>query len=69
MMLECVKSKAWLEGTPYIWIAAEFETARTLRRHFAEERQIKKDRYISSYWKIGDTDEGNKLAKKMDGGF
>ena len=40
---------------------------RRMRRYFREGLGIeKRAMYVSSYWKIGDTDEGMKLAKRMD---
>lgn len=68
-ILPAVKQKEWLVGTPYIWVASEFDTARALRQYFREVHDITQNRYISSYWKQGESDEGNKRAKKRDGGF
>lgn len=68
-MQSAIADKTWLTGTPYVWIASEFESARGLRQFLREEKGITTDRYVSSYWKIGETDEGNKKAKKADGGF
>ena len=40
---------------------------RHLRRYFKQDRQVAKDNlYVSSYWKMGDPDEGHKAAKKAD---
>lgn len=67
LLADAVKSVAWLEGAPNIWVASEFETMRNLRRYFKEERKVDRSQiYVSSYWKMGDTDEGNKVAKKLD---
>lgn len=67
LLADAVKIRPWLEGKPSVWVASEFETMRNLRRFFRKERNIEKnDIYISSYWKMGDTDEGNKAAKKSD---
>lgn len=68
-MLQTIKQKLWLDGEPYIWVAGEFSSARALRQYFREEKGITQNRYFSSYWKIGESDEGNKKAKKQDGGF
>ena len=36
-----------------------------IRRYFRDERELSKDdMYISSYWKIGSTDEQHKKAKR-----
>lgn len=62
-----VKNQAWLEGSCYVWAACEFSQMRALRRFFRFEKNVRKeDMYISSYWKQGETDEGNKKAKKLD---
>ena len=64
-----VKKEAWREGwgSCYVWAACEFSQMRALRRFFRFEKNIRKeDMYISSYWKQGETDEGNKKAKKLD---
>ncbi len=62
-----VPLQPWLDGRCYIWAACEFDQMRSLRRYFRIQRKVnKQDMYISSYWKRGDTDEGNKRAKKLD---
>ena len=66
-LFDLVTSLPSLEGTPYPWFAGEFSTMRRMRRYFREDLGIeKRAMYVSSYWKIGDTDEGMKLAKRMD---
>ena len=57
----------WLSGTPYPWFAGEFDAMRNVRRYFRDERAIDRHRmYVSCYWKLGDTDEGMKRAKRLD---
>lgn len=68
-MLNRIKEKPWLSGSPYVWVAGEFDTARALRQYFRDVKGVTTNRYISSYWKMGETDEGNKKAKQQDGGF
>lgn len=68
-MLNAVKEKAWFNGEPYVWVASEFTSAKTLRDYFKQKEHNRKQRYVSSYWKLGETDEGNKQAKAQDGGF
>jgi NADPH-dependent ferric siderophore reductase len=66
-LIDTVKTLAWLEGEPNIWVASEFEGMRNLRRYFKQEKQVERGQlYASSYWKMGETDEGNKAAKKSD---
>lgn len=68
-MLNAVQQKSWFNGEPYVWVASEFNSAKTLRDYFRQKEHNRKQRYVSSYWKLGETDEGNKQAKAQDGGF
>lgn len=66
-LADAVKALPWLPGTPSIWLASEFETMRNLRRYYKQEKSVdRQSLYVSSYWKMGETDEGNKAAKKRD---
>ncbi len=66
-LVDCVKKLSWLEGDVDVWVACEFEAMRHLRRYFKQERMVGRGQiYASSYWKMGETDEGNKAAKKRD---
>ncbi len=72
VLLDAVKDVEWLAGAPHVWVASEFDAMRSLRRYFKEtfaEKGLTINRgqvYASSYWKMGETDEGNKAAKKRD---
>ena len=67
LLLDAVKSLPWLEGEPSVWVASEFDAIRQLRSYFKKERNVQRSQlYASSYWKMGETDEGNKAAKKRD---
>lgn len=72
VLLDAVKTIKWFDGAPHIWVASEFDAMRGLRRYFKEsfaEKNLTINRgqiYASSYWKMGETDEGNKAAKKRD---
>lgn len=68
-MLNAVQQKPWFNGEPYVWVASEFSSAKTVRDYLKEKQHNRKQRYVSSYWKLGETDEGNKQAKAQDGGF
>lgn len=64
---EAVEALSWLEGKPNVWLACEFSGMKRLRSYFKKENKVSKDEiYISSYWKIGNTDEGHKKAKMKD---
>lgn len=66
-LLDAVTCLPWKDGVVNVWVASEFDAMRHLRRYFKQERHVERGQiYASSYWKIGETDEGNKAAKKMD---
>ncbi len=68
-LVDRVRGLAWLPDTPYPWFAGEFDAMRAMRGFCRDEKQLDKRRmYLSSYWKSGDTDEGMKRAKRLDGG-
>jgi NADPH-dependent ferric siderophore reductase len=67
LLADKVLSLPWLEGRGFIWSACEMNSMRPLRQYFLRENMVTKDQiYISSYWKIGVSDEGHKLAKKQE---
>ncbi|MEZ8141009.1 siderophore-interacting protein [Enterovibrio sp. FF113] len=62
-----VVQKTWLDGEAAVWCACEFDSMRTLRQYFRNEKGVERDNiYISSYWKNGVTEEGHKVAKRED---
>jgi NADPH-dependent ferric siderophore reductase len=64
---DTVMALPWLESQVSIWVAGEFNTSRVLRQHLRHERRVDRNfMYISCYWKIGDTNEELKAAKKKD---
>ncbi len=66
-LVDAALAQFWPEGKVYVWAACEFEQMRALRRYFRQQKLVaREDMYISSYWKRGETDEGNKRAKKLD---
>lgn len=66
-LLEKAKSLADWPGTPSIWAACEFGSMRSLRQYFRHTYEVPKSRfYVSSYWKIGQTEDGHKQAKQRD---
>jgi NADPH-dependent ferric siderophore reductase len=67
VLADKVRSLSWCDGVPSVWVAAEFSAMKNLRQYFKIERNVNKNNmYISSYWKMGEADEGHKKAKKMD---
>ncbi len=66
-LLEKVQSLAVLPGTPSVWAACEFSSMRALRQYFRQVFDVPKAQfYVSSYWKIGQTEDGHKQAKQRD---
>ncbi|MEM7542153.1 MAG: siderophore-interacting protein, partial [Pseudomonadota bacterium] len=57
----------WRDGIASVWVAGEFSASRTIRQYLRNTRQVSRDAmYASCYWKIGDSDEGMKRAKRLD---
>ncbi|MEM8897045.1 MAG: siderophore-interacting protein [Bacteroidota bacterium] len=55
-----------LAGTPNIFVAGELSTIREIKAYIKGEAKYKNaSTYISSYWKIGVSEEKHKLAKMM----
>lgn len=68
-LLNAIQSLPWNEGSPYVWVACEFESMKKIRQYLQESHDIKKDQmYISSYWKHNRTEEQHRLDKKIDAG-
>jgi NADPH-dependent ferric siderophore reductase len=67
MLEDTVMALPWAGGVASVWVAGEFSASRALRQYFRHERGVQKNfMYVSCYWKIGDTDEGMKAAKRAD---
>ncbi|MFJ7156658.1 siderophore-interacting protein [Streptomyces sp. NPDC101118] len=46
------------EGTPYVWLAGEAGTVRSVRRHFVQERSVdRKSVRFTGYWRLGASEE------------
>lgn len=56
----------WGEGQLSVWAACEFTSMRILRQYFREREVAKTHLYISSYWKIGNSEDQHKTAKRDD---
>ncbi|WP_027250695.1 siderophore-interacting protein [Photobacterium halotolerans] len=66
-LAEKVAALHWLEGKPAIWCACEFNNMRAIRQHISQQNQFdRKACYISSYWKLGVTEDGHKVIKRDD---
>ena len=63
---DAIRKVDWLPGQVSAWVACEFNAMRAIRAYLKDERDLSKDdMYISSYWKIGSTDEQHKKAKRI----
>lgn len=66
-LLDRVKQLDWIAGQPAVWAATEFQSMRNLRAYFKQERQVPKSHlYVSSYWKMGSSEDQHKVAKRQD---
>lgn len=66
-LTDAVKALPWLEGRPSVWAACEFSNMRLLRAYFKQDRAVPREAlYVSSYWKIGSTEDQHKIAKQLD---
>jgi NADPH-dependent ferric siderophore reductase len=64
---DTVMTLPWLDGQVAVWVAGEFSASRALRQYFRHDRAVDKSfKYVSCYWKVGETDEGMKAAKRAD---
>ena len=67
LLADAVLAVPWREGRPGVWMAAEFNAMRTIRRYLREVRGVgSSEGYLSSYWKVDATDEQHKMAKKAE---
>ncbi|WP_420589163.1 siderophore-interacting protein [Bacterioplanoides sp.] len=67
VLSDAVKALPWLSGQVAIWAACEFSNMRLLRSYFKKEKQVGRDQlYVSSYWKMGQTEDKHKVTKKQD---
>ncbi|MEM6806804.1 MAG: siderophore-interacting protein, partial [Bacteroidota bacterium] len=64
--LTAIKTVKHLEGIPNIFVAGELSTIREIKDYIkGEEKFNGAFTYISSYWKIGLSEEEHKQAKRM----
>ena len=64
LLFDAVKKLPWLEGNPYVWVAGEFTQSLAIRTHMRKERGITREQmYASSYWQIGQTEDGHRISK------
>jgi NADPH-dependent ferric siderophore reductase len=65
ILLDRVKALRWLPGRPYVWVAGEFSQSLAIRSLMKSKRKVTRDQmYASSYWQIGQTEDGHKISKQ-----
>lgn len=65
VLLDRVKALDWLPGNPYVWVAGEFSQSLAIRSLMKSSRSVdRKSMYASSYWQIGQTEDGHKISKR-----
>jgi len=66
-LVDTVKAQVWLDGQCSVWCACEFDSMRSLRQYFRNDKDIDREFiYISSYWKNGVSEDGHKALKRED---
>lgn len=67
VLLNRIRQLDWLAGQPAVWAACEFQSMRALRAFFKQDKAIAKSHlYISSYWKMGISEDQHKVVKRQD---
>ncbi len=66
VLLDHVKALDWLPGRPSVWVAGEFSQSLSIRTLMKSGRQVTREHmYASSYWQIGQTEDGHKVSKRQ----
>lgn len=66
ILLDRVQQLEWLDGEPYAWVAGEFSQSLAIRAWLKDHRGLTRDRmYASSYWQIGQTEDGHRVSKSQ----
>lgn len=66
-LADAVRRQPWQAGQVSAWAACEFSNMRHIRQYFKQERDVGRDYlYVSSYWKMGSSEEEHKVVKRSD---
>jgi NADPH-dependent ferric siderophore reductase len=65
-LIESLYNMQWMKGSPYIWVAGEFQLMRSARKYLRACRKSLTGSYVSSYWKYGASQEGLRRAKALE---
>jgi len=64
-LLDAVRRIEWLPGRVSAWVAGEFSQSLAIRAWLKGERGLTRDdMYASSYWQIGQTEDGHRVSKR-----
>ncbi|WP_040556388.1 siderophore-interacting protein [Reinekea blandensis] len=67
VLADAVRRQSWRSGQVSAWAACEFSNMRAIRQYFKQERDVARDYlYVSSYWKMGNSEEEHKVVKRED---
>ncbi|QDT03093.1 Vibriobactin utilization protein ViuB [Rubripirellula lacrimiformis] len=67
LLRQAIEDFEWEKGRPFVWAASEFGTMQGLRTYLRGTRGLGKEQlYLSSYWKLGITEEEHKETKRAD---
>lgn len=69
VLLDAVRAIHWRAGRPHFWVAGEFSQSLAIRQFLKKEKGATRDRmYASSYWQIGQTEDGHRISKRNAAG-
>ena len=67
LLSDAVANAQWPEDQVGAWVACEYSNMKLIRAYLKNQRTLSKEfLYISSYWKMGNTEEQHKVAKRED---
>ena len=67
LLSDKVRTLPFLAGQVSVWVACEFSAMRELRQYFRNEHDVERDYiYVSSYWKVGISEDKHKVVKRQD---
>jgi NADPH-dependent ferric siderophore reductase len=67
LLSDAVTHAQWPDSQVGAWVACEYSNMKLIRAYLKDQRALTKEfLYISSYWKMGNTEEQHKVAKRED---
>lgn len=66
VLMDAVEALPWKAGRPSVWAAGEFSQSLAIRAFLKSRHGVTRDQmYASSYWQIGQTEDGHKISKRQ----